>query len=208
MSMLFNLIDIEFKVKSEVILKKKSLKIYSGKHLLIYGPSGSGKTTLVNIMTGLIKPSKGQIYYKNNDYEKLNIDQIDNLRLLNFGLIFQKLHLIGHLNVQQNISIAQSTPNFDRINELMKSLDIFDKRNQKARDLSVGEAQRVAIARGMVNNPSIIFADEPTSALDDVNAQRVINLIFSQANQTKATLIVSTHDQRIKGLFTNSLEVN
>ena len=208
MSMLFNLIDIEFKVKSEVILKKKSLKIYSGKHLLIYGPSGSGKTTLVNIMTGLIKPSKGQIYYKNNDYEKLNIDQIDNLRLLNFGLIFQKLHLIGHLNVQQNISIAQSTPNFDRINELMKSLDIFDKRNQKARDLSVGEAQRVAIARGVVNNPSIIFADEPTSALDDVNAQRVINLIFSQANQTKATLIVSTHDQRIKGLFSNSLEVN
>ena len=208
MSMLFNLIDIEFKVKSEVILKKKSLKIYSGKHLLIYGPSGSGKTTLVNIMTGLIKPSKGQIYYKNNDYEKLNIDQIDNLRLLNFGLIFQKLHLIGHLNVQQNISIAQSTPNFDRINELMKSLDIFDKRNQKAGDLSVGEAQRVAIARGVVNNPSIIFADEPTSALDDVNAQRVINLIFSQANQTKATLIVSTHDQRIKGLFSNSLEVN
>ena len=159
-------------------------------------------------MTGLIKPSKGQIYYKNNDYEKLNIDQIDNLRLLNFGLIFQKLHLIGHLNVQQNISIAQSTPNFDRINELMKSLDIFDKRNQKAGDLSVGEAQRVAIARGVVNNPSIIFADEPTSALDDVNAQRVINLIFSQANQTKATLIVSTHDQRIKGLFSNSLEVN
>ena len=208
MSMLFNLINIEFKVKSEVILKKKSLKIYSGKHLLIYGPSGSGKTTLVNIMTGLIKPSKGQIYYKNNDYEKLNIDQIDNLRLLNFGLIFQKLHLICHLNVQQNIYIAQSTPNFDRINELMKSLDIFDKRNQKARDLSVGEAQRVAIARGVVNNPSIIFADEPTSALDDVNAQRVINLIFSQANQTKATLIVSTHDQRIKGLFSNSLEVN
>ena len=208
MSMLFNLINIEFKVKSEVILKKKSLKIHSGKHLLIYGPSGSGKTTLVNIMTGLIKPSKGQIYYKNNDYEKLNIDQIDNLRLLNFGLIFQKLHLIGHLNVQQNISIAQSTPNFDRINELMKSLDIFDKRNQKAGDLSVGEAQRVAIARGVVNNPSIIFADEPTSALDDVNAQRVINLIFSQANQTKATLIVSTHDQRIKGLFSNSLEVN
>ena len=208
MSILFDLIDIEFKVKSEVILKKKSFKIYSGKHLLIYGPSGSGKTTLVNIMTGLIKPSKGQIYYKKNDYEKLNIDQIDNLRLLNFGLIFQKLHLIGHLNVQQNISIAQSTPNFARINELMKSLDIFDKRNQKARDLSVGEAQRVAIARGVVNNPSIIFADEPTSALDDVNAQRVINLIFSQANQTKATLIVSTHDQRIKGLFSNSLEVN
>ena len=206
--MILELNNIEYRIDKKQILKKKSVKIFQGKHLLIHGPSGSGKTTFINIMAGLQKPTLGSVIYKNTNYETLSTDELDNLRFTNFGFIFQKIHLIGHLNIEQNIAIAQNTNKKERINELMIGLGLYDKRKQKARDLSVGESQRVAIARGVVNNPEIIFADEPTSALDDLNAQQVMKLIFSQVSKTKATLIVSTHDHRIKKLFNNMMEIN
>ncbi len=206
--MILELNNIEYRIDKKQILKKKSVKIFQGKHLLIHGPSGSGKTTFINIMAGLQKPTLGSVIYKNTNYETLSTDELDNLRFTNFGFIFQKIHLIGHLNIEQNIAIAQNTNKKERINELMIGLGLYDKRKQNARDLSVGESQRVAIARGVVNNPEIIFADEPTSALDDLNAQQVMKLIFSQVSKTKATLIVSTHDHRIKKLFNNMMEIN
>lgn len=205
--MILELKNIDYIIDKKQILKKKSAKIIQGKHLLIHGPSGSGKTTFMNIMAGLLKPTSGSVIYKDTNYEKLSTYEKDNLRFTNFGFIFQKIHLIGHLNIEQNIAIAQNKNKRERINELMIGLGLYDKRKQKARDLSVGESQRVAIARGVVNNPEIVFADEPTSALDDLNTQQVMKLIFSQVSKTKATLIVSTHDHRIKKLFNNLMEI-
>ena len=205
--MLFKILNLEFKLKAKSILKKIDFTIEKNKHLLILGSSGCGKTTLINLMTGLLKPSSGEIFFEDKNYSLLSDQELDNLRSENFGLIFQKLHLIKHLNIEQNISLAKNKSHSLNINELINDLGLFGRNKQIAKNLSVGESQRVAIARGIANNPEVIFADEPTSALDELNTKKVIELLFTQAKKTYATLIVSSHDYRIKKYFSNILEM-
>ena len=205
--MLNTILNLKFKLKAKSILKKIDLTIEKNKHLLILGSSGCGKTTLINLMTGLLKPSSGEIFFEDKNYSLLSDQELDNLRSENFGLIFQKLHLIKHLNIEQNISLAKNKSHSLNINELINDLGLFGRNKQIAKNLSVGESQRVAIARGIANNPKVIFADEPTSALDELNTKKVIELLFTQAKKTYATLIVSSHDYRIKKYFSNILEM-
>ena len=205
--MLFKILNLEFKLKAKSILKKIDLTIEKNKHLLILGSSGCGKTTLINLMTGLLKPSSGEIFFEDKNYSLLSDQELDNLRSENFGLIFQKLHLIKHLNIEQNIYLAKNKSHSLNIDELINDLGLFGRNKQIAKNLSVGESQRVAIARGIANNPKVIFADEPTSALDELNTKKVIELLFTQAKKTYATLIVSSHDYRIKKYFSNILEM-
>ncbi len=206
--MLFKITNLEYKIDNKRILNKQNFTLEKSNHLLILGPSGCGKTTLINLMSGLLKPTSGIIMFENKDYSKLSEKNIDKIRAENFGFIFQKLHLIGHLSLVDNIILAQKNSNFKNVNNLIKNLGLSEKKNEIARNLSFGEAQRVAIARGVANNPKVIFADEPTSALDDTNTENVIRLIFSQAEKTNSTLIVCTHDDRIKKMFTNVMEIS
>jgi len=205
--MLFNLENIQYKYEDKVFLKELSLTIECGNHLLIHGRSGSGKSTLINLMTGLLRAISGSITFENINYNTLTDSDLDVLRSKNFGFIFQRLHLIGHLNVKQNISIAINKNNCLCTEELIKDLGLEKLRNKKVSDLSVGEAQRVAVARGVVNNPKVIFADEPTSALDNSNSKKVMDLILSQTKKTNSTLIVSTHDERIKNYFSKVIRL-
>ncbi len=205
--MLFKLKNVEYKLANQKILSKISFNINKGNHLLILGPSGSGKTTLLNLMTGLLRVSGGEVLFEDINFSSLLDKDLDDLRSKNFGLIFQKLHLINHLNVRQNIALAQNKFNSLDIEELIGDLGLSKKSNQMISNLSVGEAQRVAIARGIANKPKVIFADEPTSSLDDLNTQKVMELIFSQIKKTDSTLIVSTHDNRIKKYFSRLMEL-
>lgn len=185
----------------------EQLKVEKGEHLLVIGPSGCGKSTLLNLIAGLKPLKDGEIKFQDKAYSDLSPQQLDQLRSKHFGFIFQRLNLIGHLNVIQNISLAQDTKNTEHIHELIKSLGLEKLATQKARDLSFGEAQRVAIARALANKPAVIFADELTSSLDDVNTQKVMDIIFSEADKTNATIIAVTHDARIKDRFKNILEI-
>ncbi len=205
--MLFTLKNIQYKFETAVFLKELSLTINNGNHLLVHGKSGSGKSTLINLMTGLLRTVSGNIIFEDKNYNDLTDTDLDVLRSKNFGFIFQRLHLIGHLNVKQNISIAINKNNCLCPNELIKDLGLEKLRSKKVSDLSVGEAQRVAIARGVVNNPKVIFADEPTSALDNFNSRKVMDLILTQTKKTNSTLIVSTHDERIKSFFSKVIEL-
>ncbi len=205
--MLFHVENLQYTAQGTPILKPQNLTVENGKHLLLLGPSGCGKTTLMNLMAGLLKASEGRIDFEGQNYADLSDRGLDQLRAQNFGFVFQKLHLIGHLSVSQNIALAQKNTDEKRIQTLISDLNLSDKNQQRARDLSVGEAQRVAIARAVANNPKVIFADEPTSALDDQNAQNVMDLLFAQAEKTGATLITATHDTRIKTRFDNVLEM-
>ncbi len=205
--MLFNITNIEHHIDNHCILDKLSLNVKEGQHLLLLGQSGCGKTTLLNIMAGLLSPSAGDILYQDTGYAALSDKDLDKLRAENFGFIFQKLHLIKHLTVEQNIALAQNKSDISRIQELIKDLGLCGKERQKAHKLSVGEAQRVAIARAVANNPKVIFADEPTSALDDKNTEKVMELILTQAQKTNATVIAATHDARIKPHFKTILEM-
>ena len=205
--MLFDIKNIKYKVEDFIILNNLSFKVNEEQHLLILGPSGSGKTTIINLLSGLLKPSSGYINFKNTKYSVLSELQLDQLRSENFGFIFQKLHLIEHLNVEQNIAIAKNKKNSLDINKLLDNLGLNGYNKMIVKNLSFGESQRVAVARGVVNNPKVIFADEPTSGLDDKNSNLVIKLIFDQVKKTGSTLIVSSHDQRIKKNFSKILEI-
>ncbi|PCI57226.1 MAG: ABC transporter ATP-binding protein [Alphaproteobacteria bacterium] len=205
---MFNLKHIRHTYIPNHDVLSKDIRIERGEHLLLLGPSGCGKTTLLNIMATLLPLESGEITFDNKDYSSLSQAQKDTMRAENFGFIFQRHHLIGHLNVVQNIAVTQTRKDPAYIKALIRTIGLEGKEKQKARDLSVGEAQRVAIARALANRPNVIFADEPTSALDDSNTQNIIDLIFDQAKATNATIIAATHDARIKSRFNNILEMS
>lgn len=205
--MFFLVKNLDFIIGNNTILSELNFSLDNGSHLIISGPSGSGKSTLINLMSGLYRPTSGHVSFESNDYSKLTDKDIDEMRAKNFGLIFQRLHLIKHLTVEQNILLGFNKIKLPNIEKLIEDIGLTLKKKQLAKDLSFGESQRVAIARGVINNPKIIFADEPTSSLDDENTTRVLKLISAQANKNKSSIVISTHDERVKKFFKNILEI-
>jgi len=205
--MFFLVKNLDFVIANNTILSELNFSLDNGSHLIISGPSGSGKSTLINLMSGLYRPTSGHVSFESNDYSKLTDKDIDEMRAKNFGLIFQRLHLIKHLTVEQNILLGFNKIKLPNIEKLIEDIGLTAKKKQLAKDLSFGESQRVAIARGVVNNPKIIFADEPTSSLDDENTTKVLKLISAQANKNKSSIVISTHDERVKKFFKNILEI-
>ena len=200
--------NLEFKVANKTILNKQNFSISKGTHVLISGLSGSGKTTLMNLMSGLLKPTSGFVSFEENDFSKLTEENIDQIRSKNFGFIFQRLHLIKHLTVEQNILLGLNKDQSPNLYELLDDIGLKNKHTQLAKNLSFGESQRVAIARGIINSPKVIFADEPTSSLDDKNTKKVLELIFFQAKKNNSTIIISSHDDRVKKFFKKIQEIN
>ena len=199
--------SLEYEVDNQKIIKGNSFNINYKEHQLILGNSGSGKTTLLNLMSGLLKPSGGEILFQGVKYSTLNEKDLDSLRAENFGFIFQKLNLIDYLSVKQNIALVNDNLNSFNIDKIIAELGLAEKGNQRVKNLSFGEAQRVAIARGVINNPKVIFADEPTSALDDTNTEIVMKMIFEYADKNDSTLVVCTHDDRVKSFFSNPMVI-
>ena len=199
--------SLEYEVDNQKIIKGNSFNINYKEHQLILGNSGSGKTTLLNLMSGLLKPSGGEILFEGVKYSTLNEKDLDSLRAENFGFIFQKLNLIDYLSVKQNIALVNDNLNSFNIDKIIGELGLAEKGNQRVKNLSFGEAQRVAIARGVINNPKVIFADEPTSALDDTNTKIVMKMIFDYADKNDSTLVVCTHDDRVKSFFSNPMVI-
>ena len=205
--MFFLVKNLDFVVANNNILSKLNFSVDNGSHLIVSGPSGSGKSTLINLMSGLLRPTSGYISFEGKDYSKLTEKDIDEIRSKNFGLIFQRLHLVKHLTVEQNILLGFNKLKSPNIIELIEDIGLTSKRKQLAKNLSFGESQRVAIARGVVNNPKVIFADEPTSSLDDTNTKKVLELISTQAKKNKSSIVISSHDERVKKFFKNISEI-
>jgi ABC-type lipoprotein export system ATPase subunit len=181
----------------------------AGNHCLLLGESGSGKTTLLHLLGGLLRPTSGKVEVLDVELTQLSETELDQFRAKQLGFIFQKNHLISALTVKQNLLMAPflagKKQDLSRVEAVLYELGLSSKYNSKVAELSQGQAQRVAIARAIINKPSLILADEPTSSLDDKNCQRVIDLLFSLANQNKSTLLVATHDQRLKDRFVNKI---
>lgn len=170
--------------------------------LLILGRSGKGKTTLLHLLAGLLAASAGRIRIGDTALEALSTKARDRFRGRHIGLVFQRAHMVAALSVQDNLKLAQHLaglpPDEARIAELLTRLGIGDKARQRPHRLSVGELQRVTIARAVLNRPRLLLADEPTSALDDYHAQEVMVLLQEEAKRAGAALVIVTHDQRIK----------
>ncbi|WP_343531818.1 ABC transporter ATP-binding protein [Pedobacter sp.] len=181
-------------------------QVNNGEQWLLLGQSGSGKTTLLHILTGLLKPSNGKVKIGETDLYSLSSKKLDAFRGQQIGIVFQKPHLIKSLNITENLLLAQSFANLPnnkkRVEEVLDSLNMLAKKNAYPQELSQGQLQRVTIARAVINKPTLLIADEPTSSLDDQNAEAVLALLKEQSALNQATLVVATHDKRVKDAFT------
>ena len=176
--------------------------VAAGQHSLILGPSGSGKSTLLHLIAGLLRPSRGRVLVAGQDLATLTPAELDAFRGRMIGIVLQRLHLIPALTVRDNLRLARTLarlpPDPPRIDALIADLGLGALAAARPSQLSQGEAQRVAIARAVVNHPALILADEPTSALDDANCETVLALLRAQAEASGATLVIATHDARLK----------
>ncbi len=185
------------------------IRLTPGEHLLILGPSGIGKTTLLYLLSGLLPASNGTISVANTELQSLNRKDLDQFRGSNMGLIFQQYYFIKSLNVAENLRLRQRFPKKEkdraRREELVERLGLTDHLKKKVTQLSQGQQQRLSIALGLIHRPKVVFADEPTSNLDDANCEKVINLLKEEAALCQSSLVIITHDHRIKSHFENQI---
>jgi putative ABC transport system ATP-binding protein len=182
-----------------------------GAQWLVIGPSGSGKTTLLHILAGILRPSAGSVGVAGQDLTALGAQQLDRFRGQHIGIVLQRLHLIPSLAVMDNLLLAQYLAGLPqdraRAREVLKALDLAGKEAAYPHELSFGQAQRVAVARAVVNRPRLLLADEPTSNLDDTRCQQALELLLSMARACEATLVIATHDQRIRARIPRHFEL-
>ncbi|MEY2702571.1 MAG: hypothetical protein RLY43_1207 [Bacteroidota bacterium] len=201
--------DITFSYHKDHIFHMPDVFCQAGNTLLVTGNSGKGKTTYLHILAGLLKPSSGQVTIDNIDVTKLSEQKTDAFRGKNIGVVFQKSHFIASLTVLENLEMASwlatGKKHTKRAKNLLEKLDVLDQATKLVSQLSVGQQQRVSIARALMNKPKVLLADEPTSSLDDKNAEKVIDLLENLAKEYQAALLIVTHDSRIKQRFTNQI---
>ena len=184
-------------------LRGISLSIESGEFTALVGPSGSGKTTLLQLIGCLDQPTGGQVYVNGKDVSRLNRGQRADVRRGTIGFIFQFFALIPTLSAYENVEmplllIGQSaSKRRERVSYLLESVGLADRAHHRPDQLSGGEQQRVAVARALASNPSLILADEPTANLDTPNGRQVMETMTRLNQETGVTFVFATHDPRV-----------
>lgn len=179
--------------------------------LLILGQSGSGKTTLLHLLALLLQPESGEITLDGQSLRQLPAAQKARVRAQKLGIIYQRAHFVSSLNVLDNILLANylgdKKQDKNKATYLADQLGFSEHLFKKPHQLSQGEQQRASIARALMNEPAVILADEPTASLDDANCRKVVALLKEQSQSIGASLIVVTHDQRLKDEFSNRVDL-
>lgn len=204
------------------LLDVSTFQLNAGERLFLRGPSGSGKSTLLGLIAGVLEANQGEISVLGHDMTKLSGSQRDQVRADHLGVIFQLFNLVPYLSVVQNV-ILPCRFSKRRQNEVAAAggadqearrllaqlgLDDPDLLARNVTDLSVGQQQRVAAARALIGNPSLIIADEPTSALDADTRDRFIDLLSREAQKTNAALLFVSHDGGLASLFDRALDLS
>ena len=204
--------------KSSFKLFVTNFEINKGEKVLLLGESGSGKTTLLSLICGFLNPLSGSISINGSTINKLSSKTKDEHRADNIGIIFQQFNLLPYANVIDNIVLplyfskvrsANVTNQRESALNLCKQLRLPDDIDQyKASSLSVGQQQRVAVARALIGNPSLVIADEPTSSLDTDAQQIFLDLMFEQISNNKSTLLMVSHDKSLAERFDRLIDIN
>ena len=196
--------NISFAIDGSKLISDINLKIQPQKDLLITGPSGIGKTSLLSILCGLQKPTQGNVKYNDINLYDMSENKIDDFRGKELGIVFQNFNLINSFTIKQNLDIANIVSkqnNNDQLYDLLQRVGLAEKSHLQVSKLSVGEKQRLAVARAFIGKPKWIFCDEPTSSLDNKNTDIIINLIKEESLRCKASLILITHDTRVQSIL-------
>ena len=204
--------------KSNFKIFVPNLEIKKGEKVLLLGESGSGKTTLLSLMCGFLNPLSGNISINGNTINQLSSKTRDEYRADNIGIIFQQFNLLPYANVVDNVLLplyfskvrsSNVSNKKEKVIELFKQLRLPDDIAQfRASSLSMGQQQRVAVARALIGHPSLIIADEPTSSLD-ADAQKIfLNLMFEQISENNSTLLMVSHDKSLSNQFDRLIDIN
>ena len=203
--------NLKFSYDGKNYLDFPDINCQRGEQWLLLGQSGSGKTTLLHLLGGLRKPRQGEIMINGENTNQLSSTALDQFRGKNIGIVFQKPYFVRALTVEENLMLAQELAwrdiDKDYLSKHHNQINVGHKFKSKTENLSEGEKQRVSIARALVNRPTVILADEPTSALDDKNCHEVIRLLEQQSKEANATLLIVTHDGRLKELIKKQIEL-
>jgi putative ABC transport system ATP-binding protein len=184
-------------------LRGVNLTIENGEFTALIGPSGSGKTTLLQLIGCLDQPSSGHVYINGKDVSRLNRNQRADMRRGTIGFIFQFFALIPTLSAYENIEMPlllnghSATDRRQRVTQLLESVGLTDRANNRPDQMSGGQQQRVAIARALASNPTLILADEPTANLDTENGKQVMETMLRLNQETGVTFVFATHDPRV-----------
>lgn len=185
------------------VLRGVNLQIGPGEAVLIWGENGSGKTTLLSILGGLDIPTKGSVVLGGREISRLRESELATVRLHDVGFVFQTHNLIDDLTVEENVALplrlARKAAD-SRVAELLDAFDLARLATRRPNEISVGESQRVAVARALANGPKVLLADEPTAALDAKGTAAVLEAFQLARSSFRAALVLATHDVEVKGL--------
>ncbi|MBB1254719.1 ABC transporter ATP-binding protein [Streptomyces alkaliterrae] len=177
--------------------------INPGEIVAVMGPSGSGKSTLLHCLAGIVTPDEGTVHYRGHELSAMSDAERSALRRGDFGFVFQFGQLVPELTCVENVALPLRLTGVDRRSaeakavEWMERLEVDTVRHKRPGQVSGGQGQRVAIARALVASPRVLFADEPTGALDSLNGERVMELLTEAARETRAAVVLVTHESRV-----------
>ena len=178
-----------------------SLSVNKGEFVAIVGASGSGKSTLLHLLGGVDRPTSGKIYIDGNEINNMNNDKLAIFRRRQIGIVYQFYNLIPILTVEENISLPcdldGNRPDKERMDLILKSFGLFERRNHLPNELSGGQQQRTSIARALINNPAILLADEPTGNLDSKSTEEIMSILKMYNRDFNQTIIMITHNLEI-----------
>ena len=178
-----------------------SLSVNKGEFVAIVGASGSGKSTLLHLLGGVDRPTSGKIYIDGNEINNMNNDKLAIFRRRQIGIVYQFYNLIPILTVEENISLPcdldGNRPDKERMDLILKSFGLFERRNHLPNELSGGQQQRTSIARALINNPAILLADEPTGNLDSKSTEEIMSILKMSNRDFNQTIIMITHNHEI-----------
>lgn len=184
-------------------LRGASLAVGEGEILAIMGPSGSGKSTLLHCLAGILRPDRGEVYFDGRRIDNLGEEGRSALRRDHFGFVFQFGQLVPELTAEENVALplllggARRGPALAEARAWFEQLGLEGMEQRRSGELSGGQAQRVALARGLVTHPRVLFADEPTGSLDSLTGEHVMDLLVAAARQQATTVVVVTHEPRV-----------
>jgi lipoprotein-releasing system ATP-binding protein len=196
------------------VLRDVSVELSVGENVAIIGPSGSGKSTLLHIMGTLDTPTSGEVTLQGQNPFQLDEPRLAKFRNENIGFIFQDHHLLPQLSVLENVLIPTiafgraSSDSTDRARDLIDRIGLTSRMDHRPAELSGGERQRVAVARALVQNPTLLLADEPTGSLDRTNAMAIGKLLLKLQQQENTLLVVVTHSMELANLMSRRLELD